>query len=103
MAVTLVGALILVDWLMLGGDVVRRRWKYYMPFAVLGLVYVALTRQFVDRAMLLKPVRSLDIHIWTQVKAVVYYLIAGRPNSAAWTLATPNASSNSSLRMRIDD
>ena len=75
-AVVLVGVLVLCDWLAGGGQAVRRRWRFYLVFAVVDLLYVLFTRQLVAKAVL-TPVRSLDVQAWTQIKAWGYYLLMG--------------------------
>ena len=72
-AVMLVPALVLLDWWRGGWQMVRARLRWYIPYLVLGLLYVGTSRRIVDKA-LLDPVRGLDVQIWTQLKAAVYSL-----------------------------
>ena len=51
----------------------RRRWRLLLPSALVGALYLVLTRSIVGKA-LLEPVRSLSIQGATQIKALVYYL-----------------------------
>ena len=51
----------------------RNRVPYYLPVVVGGLLYLVFTRSMVGKA-LLTPVRSLDLQVFTQIKAWVYYL-----------------------------
>ncbi len=73
-AVVLVAALALGDWLL--GRRLRERWVRYLPFIGLGLVYVLLARGVVGKA-LLTPIRALDLQFLTQVKGAVYYALLG--------------------------
>ena len=78
-AVMLVPALGLLDWWVGGWQLLRARLRWYMPYLLLALTYVAMARRIVDKA-LLEPVRGLDVQIWTQLKAAVYSLfLAGVP------------------------
>jgi len=72
-AVTLVGALPLCDWYVGGWRQVAKRWKGYLIFVGISLVYLLISRQLVGKA-LGAPVRSLYTQAWTQVKAAIYYL-----------------------------
>ena len=71
-AVVLVALLVAWDGFSGGRSRVRRRWRYYLPFVALDLLYVVFTWRLVDRA-LGTPVRALDAQVWTQAKAVAYY------------------------------
>ena len=75
-AVVLVGVLVLCDWLLGGRQAIRRRWRFYLVFIAVDLLYVLFTRQLVGKAVL-TPVRSLDVQAWTQIKAWGYYLLVG--------------------------
>ena len=78
-AVVLVGVLALCDWYGQDRQVWRHRWKYYLPFVGMDLLYLLFVRQLVGKA-LLAPVRPLAVQAWTQVKASVYYIfLAGMP------------------------
>ena len=57
----------------------RQRWLLLLAPAVLGGLYLLLTRAIVGKA-LLEPVRSHSIQVATQIKALAYYL---------WTVAMP--------------
>jgi protein O-mannosyl-transferase len=71
-AVVIPALLFLCDAYMVGTVKALRRWKGIIPFVGLGMGYWALTRPLVDKA-LGQPVRSWDLQIWTQAKALVYY------------------------------
>ncbi|MFA6110621.1 MAG: tetratricopeptide repeat protein [Candidatus Latescibacterota bacterium] len=47
----------------------RRQW----PFWLVGLAYLLFTRRLLTQALVEQPVRSLDVQLLTQVKALVYY------------------------------
>jgi len=71
MAITLPAALWLADHFL--GQ--RRPWRGYLPFAALGLAYVALLWSFGLIGGGGKPgPRGLGAQLWTQIKAGVYYL-----------------------------
>ena len=69
----LVGALIFCDWHSHGRAAVRQRWLYYLPYAALNVGYILFSRELIDRA-LNTPVRPLTTQVWTQIKALTYYL-----------------------------
>ena len=48
----------------------RRQWPYW----IIGLVYVSMTRQMLQEAVVGTPVRGMGIQLWTQTKALAYYL-----------------------------
>ncbi len=51
-----------------------RQWPAWGGLAALALGYVLFTRQLVGQA-LLDPIRPHGVHLWTQLKAGVYYLL----------------------------
>lgn len=71
-AVVLVAVLILCDWFLRDPRKWLGRWRYYLVFIALDLVYIFSTRQLVGKA-LLEPVRGFDVQLWTQIKALIYY------------------------------
>ena len=73
-AVVLVAVLILSDWFLQDGKKWASQWKYYLVFVALDLVYIFSTRQLVGKA-LLEPVRGFDVQFWTQIKALIYYIM----------------------------
>ena len=75
-AVVLPGLLVLLDWTIGGWALVRTRWKGYIPFVLVGVVYILHARHVVARAVL-TPVRGLGPQAWTQVKALSYYVGMG--------------------------
>ena len=72
-AVVLVGVLPLCDWYFHGRSALLQRWKYYLPLVVFDLLYILFSRRLIDAA-LNTPVRPLSTQVWTQAKALVYYL-----------------------------
>ncbi len=48
--------------------------KYHLLFWLVGLAYAAGVRQALQTALIDRPVRGLSVQIFTQVKALVYYL-----------------------------
>jgi len=75
-AVVLPGTLALCDLLARGRGLVKSRWRWYLGFVGVDLLYVLFVRQLIGKA-LLEPVRSLEVQVWTQLKAAVYYLLLG--------------------------
>ena len=75
-AVTLVGGLVLCDWLSGSWGQVKERKGYYLGFAILDIIYLVISRSLIGKA-LGEPVRSLGAQAWTQLKAGVYYLLLG--------------------------
>jgi len=71
-AIVLPGLLLLLDWTSGGWTLVRARWKVYVPYVLVGAVYILHARHVVARAIL-TPVRGLAPQAWTQVKALPYY------------------------------
>ena len=53
-----------------------RNWPRYLPFVAVGLGYVVFSQALIGKA-LLAPVRPLDVQVWTQIKALLYYLSMG--------------------------
>ena len=51
--------------------------KLHGPFWLVGLAYLVTVWNFLARAGWGRPVRSLDVQLWTQLKAAVYYLKLG--------------------------
>ena len=47
---------------------------YHAPYWLLGAAYVVMVQGMVSSA-LSEPVRGFDVQVWTQLKAVVYYLM----------------------------
>ena len=72
-AVVLVFVLPLCDWYFHGRAALLQRWKYYLPFVFFNFLYILFSHRLIDAA-LNAPVRPLSIQIWTQAKALVYYL-----------------------------
>ena len=78
-AVMLVPVLALLDWWRGGWQLLRARWRWYIPSLGLALIYVGTSERIINKA-LLEPVRRLDAQIWTQLKALIYSLfLAGVP------------------------
>ncbi|MCC7260979.1 MAG: tetratricopeptide repeat protein [Candidatus Latescibacteria bacterium] len=72
-AAVLSPVLALCDWLREGRGA-RRHWPALVALAGLALGYVVFTRQLVGQA-LLEPIRPHGVHLYTQAKAGVYYLL----------------------------
>jgi tetratricopeptide (TPR) repeat protein len=62
------------DWLQKGWDGIRTQWRHYLGFLALPAAYLLFTRSIVEKAVL-TPVRSLDVQLWTQLKALVFYAL----------------------------
>ncbi len=50
------------------------RWLHYAPYLAIAALYLLLVRSFLTRAVIGEPVRSWDVQLATQVKALVYYV-----------------------------
>ena len=72
-AIVIPGAFALIDRVVFGMAWRCRVWLY-LPAAAIGLLYLLVSRAIVGKA-LMAPVRSLDLQIWTQVKAWIYYIL----------------------------
>ena len=64
----------LCDWLRVGGA--RRRVRGHWPYWLVAVAYLLISRSLVDKAVF-APVRSLDVQLWTQIKAWAYYILLG--------------------------
>jgi len=74
-----VGVMLLVliplcDWLHMGRGEMRWRLRIYAPYWVLAAVYLLLSKSLVSKAIF-APVRPLEVQLWTQLKAWVYYIL----------------------------
>ena len=49
------------------------RWGAYAPFACIAFLYLWGVRQFIERAVLSEPVRTMGEQVATQLKGLVYY------------------------------
>jgi tetratricopeptide (TPR) repeat protein len=75
-AVITVPLWILCDWLATGSwhSAWSERRTHHLVMLGIIAVYLAYSRSLIGKAML-SPVRDLDVQLWTQAKAWVYYLI----------------------------
>ena len=62
------------DWLGKGWEGMRSHWRQYLPFLALPVSYLLFTRSIIEKAVL-TPVRTLDVQLWTQLKALVFYAL----------------------------
>ena len=84
------------DWLHRGWGGLRSRWRHYLPFLALPALYLLFTWSIVEKAVL-TPVRTLDVQLWTQLKALVFY---------AFTIGVPvnlSVDPQFSLSRHVDD
>ena len=65
-------SLVSCDWLHRGWEGMRSQWRQYVPFLALPALYLLFTRSIAEKAVL-TPVRTLDVQLWTQLKALVFY------------------------------
>ena len=70
-AITLPALLLSADYY--SGKVDRRVWARYMPYLAVAAGYLIIVREFVFKAVAAAPVRTLDVQLGTQLKALVYY------------------------------
>jgi len=51
----------------------RAIWPLHVPFWALAALYFIFMKRFVETAVVQQPVRSLDVQLWTQGKALIQY------------------------------
>jgi tetratricopeptide (TPR) repeat protein len=71
-AITLPALLLCGDWCQ--GRLERRHFWRYLPYGVVALIYLGMVGGFVQKAVFAQPVRSLEMQLGTQVKALLYYV-----------------------------
>ena len=72
-AVSLVLLLPLCVWYRYDLNRVIQRWRYYAGYGVLVMLYALIAHSVIDKAFF-QPIRSFDVHAFTQLKAIPYYL-----------------------------
>ncbi len=66
----------LCDWLQMGWSGLSNRLRSYLPYWLAAVVYLLVSRPLVNKAIFV-PVRPLDVQLWTQLKAWIYYILLG--------------------------
>ncbi len=75
--ITLPAALFLYELMRSGVDLrtrIRHLWRVQWPYWVVSLVYLVVVRQMLHQAVVDAPVRGMGTQLWTQIKALTYYL-----------------------------
>ncbi len=75
--ITLPAALFLYELMRSVADLrtrISHLWRVQWPYWVVSLVYLLLVRQMLHQAVVDAPVRGMGTQLWTQIKALTYYL-----------------------------